>query len=269
MGKKAFTLIELLVVIAIIAVLAALLLPALEKARESAKISSCHGRLHQVALHGSLYDTDYYFPPYFYAQRLDGYSGIYDYIRYAADALYPGGCYPGMSAMMEGYIPAPREIMKCSNLAVLQAGTTHTEVKPYYRYGGWVHSPWERWDAECGNTLALSEPANGPVIIGSGNRMAVGPGNPRPDHPSEFFVLGCRSDYPPPYVPDNRCLNPQSGHPVGIQEGIVTLYLAGNAHYLSRDECCIAHLYGACTYGNATAGNSDGYMVPAGYTVTW
>ncbi|MFO7957005.1 MAG: prepilin-type N-terminal cleavage/methylation domain-containing protein [Candidatus Brocadiia bacterium] len=130
--KKAFTLIELLVVIAIIAILAAMLMPALERARSAARKSSCASNIHNLGLALSMFRDDS--------------NGEWD--RSPCTFLDYGGCQTMGFVMNDGYLK-DWDVLVCPELD----SPGRREPKLYVQYGNqgaWSRCQWPRGEGTGG-----------------------------------------------------------------------------------------------------------------------
>jgi len=109
MKNNAFTLVELLVVIAIIGMLIALLLPAVQAAREAARRMQCSNNVKQItlALHNH-HDTKELFPPC--GDRMEGkfsYNGAVGTLLFLAPFMELSALYSAVSGVSDGAYSGP------------------------------------------------------------------------------------------------------------------------------------------------------------------
>ena len=151
--KSFFTLIELLVVIAIIAILASMLLPALNRARESARAITCVNQMKQLSISFNAYASDN-----------QGYSvpvgGISEDCYVWSDVLWKKGYLSDKSTATKNYNAMADKELRCPSLIIPRSTTDATNDLSDYAgvYGmfSWGSSGYSRYPFLYKTTLTAS-----------------------------------------------------------------------------------------------------------------
>ena len=209
--NRAFTLIELLVVIAIIAILAALLLPALAKAKENATGIACMNNNKQIMLAWSMFATDH-------EDRIP-YASAYKSeptwrFAWAVGNIHTDTVDGSLNFVTEGiikeYVGNSKDVFKCpaDKGMVIDAGTGQTIYKDRSYsmnifMGGWSGWPFAmdtRWTTYR-KIEEIRNPSNKWVLLDMRGE-SINAGNFRVDmggYPGDGSKYGFMQDWPGVY----------------------------------------------------------------------
>ncbi len=189
--RRAFTLVELLVVIAIIGILIALLLPAVQAAREAARRSQCSNNLKQfgLALH-NYHDTYKAFPP-----RSGGTAGGGNTARFDGNYLRKS-CFIFLLAFLEQ--SALADMVQAGNVVDTNGNT----IWPGGPAGWYDNANWKPWRSQIN------------VVICPSDTPALNPGQP-----AKHSYAFCMGDWAGGTAGDARWNQTNSNPSRGVFEG--------------------------------------------------
>jgi len=237
-SKPAFTLVELLVVIGIISVLIAILLPALNKARQQARLVQCMSNLHQIGVGVQMYASDWHgIWPRYYNWSSD--PTTFDNGKFSHYVLWQGvgqngttqapslgwqglgRTYPYLKDKRVFFCPNDEELQNSflkydfNTFALWQPGSApklpsnKTNVYGSYCIRGWNQptSPTDKAGNKSGTGQTSPLGAPGKTLVGFKNRAMA----------SCFFMYSPADGT----GPDQMSLHPKGMHPILYADGHV------------------------------------------------